>query len=97
MTTASTRSATGSTVWVQELDADKPLRHAMHVDVSVAREHAEARLAAALGAAARPHALDDADGPARLDHSPTARAQPACASTVARPDGRHRSTAGARL
>ena len=27
----------GSTVWVQDLDAAKPLRHAMHVDVSVAR------------------------------------------------------------
>ena len=27
----------GSTVWMQDLDTDKPLRHAMHVDVSVAR------------------------------------------------------------
>ncbi len=26
----------GSTVWMQDLDPDKPLRHAMHVDVSVA-------------------------------------------------------------
>ena len=25
----------GSTVWMQDLDPDKPLRHAMHVDVSV--------------------------------------------------------------
>ncbi len=32
----------GSTVWMQELDKAKPLRHAMHVDVSVAREHVEA-------------------------------------------------------
>ena len=32
----------GSTFWVQDLDPEKPLRHAMHVDVSVAREHAEA-------------------------------------------------------
>jgi 4a-hydroxytetrahydrobiopterin dehydratase len=38
----------GSTVWMQELNADKPLRHAMHVDVSVARERAETRVAAAL-------------------------------------------------
>ena len=38
----------GSTVWMQSLDPSKPLRHAMHVDVSVAREHAEARVAAAL-------------------------------------------------
>jgi 4a-hydroxytetrahydrobiopterin dehydratase len=37
-----------STVWLQELDPAKPLRHAMHVNVSVAREQAEQRLAAAL-------------------------------------------------
>jgi 4a-hydroxytetrahydrobiopterin dehydratase len=43
----------GSTVWMQELDPGKPLRHAMHVDVSVAREHAEARLAAAVAAGGR--------------------------------------------
>jgi 4a-hydroxytetrahydrobiopterin dehydratase len=52
----------GSTVWMQELDAAKPLRHAMHVDVSVAREHVEARLAAALAAGGR--IVDDADAPA---------------------------------
>jgi 4a-hydroxytetrahydrobiopterin dehydratase len=40
----------GSTVWMQDLDPDKPLRHAMHVDVSVARDQAEARLAAAVAA-----------------------------------------------
>ncbi len=43
----------GSTVWMQELDEAKPLRHAMHIDVSVAREHAEARLAAAVAAGGR--------------------------------------------
>jgi 4a-hydroxytetrahydrobiopterin dehydratase len=43
----------GSTVWLQELDPAKPLRHAMHVDVSVAREQIEARLAAALAAGGR--------------------------------------------
>jgi 4a-hydroxytetrahydrobiopterin dehydratase len=43
----------GSTVWMQELDEAKPLRHAMHVDVSVPREHVEARLAAALAAGGR--------------------------------------------
>ena len=43
----------GSTVWMQDLDPAKPLRHAMHVDVSVAREHLEARLAAALAAGGR--------------------------------------------
>ncbi|MGH3464858.1 MAG: VOC family protein [Kribbellaceae bacterium] len=52
----------GSTVWMQELDADKPLRHAMHVDVSVAREHVEARVAAAVTAGGR--IVDDADAPA---------------------------------
>lgn len=43
----------GSTVWMQPLDEAKPLRHAMHIDVSVAREHFEARLAAALAAGGR--------------------------------------------
>jgi len=52
----------GSTVWMQELDPAKPLRHAMHVDVSVAHEHVEARLAAALAAGGR--IVDDADAPA---------------------------------
>jgi 4a-hydroxytetrahydrobiopterin dehydratase len=45
--------AHGSTVWMQELDAARPLRHAMHVDVSVAREHARARLDAAIAAGGR--------------------------------------------
>ncbi len=40
----------GSTVWMQDLDEGKALRHAMHIDVSLAREHAEARVAAALAA-----------------------------------------------
>jgi 4a-hydroxytetrahydrobiopterin dehydratase len=40
----------GSVVWMQELDAAKPLRHAMHVDVSVASEQVQARLEAALAA-----------------------------------------------
>jgi 4a-hydroxytetrahydrobiopterin dehydratase len=52
----------GSTVWMQELNPDKPLRHAMHVDVSVARAHVEARVAAALAAGGR--IVDDADAPA---------------------------------
>jgi 4a-hydroxytetrahydrobiopterin dehydratase len=43
----------GSTVWMQEIDPTKPLRHAMHIDVSVAREHVEARLAAAVAAGGR--------------------------------------------
>ena len=42
-----------STVWMQGLEENKPLRHAMHLDVSVAREHVERRLAAALAAGGR--------------------------------------------
>ncbi len=52
----------GTTVWLQELEGAKPLRHAMHVDVSVAHEHAEARLAAALAAGGR--VVDDSAAPA---------------------------------
>jgi 4a-hydroxytetrahydrobiopterin dehydratase len=51
----------GSTVWMQELDPGKPLRHAMHVDVSCAREQAEARVAAAVAAGGR--VVHDADAP----------------------------------
>lgn len=39
-----------STVWMQELDPEKSLRHAMHMDVSLPREEAEARVKAALAA-----------------------------------------------
>jgi 4a-hydroxytetrahydrobiopterin dehydratase len=51
----------GSTVWMQDLDPGKSLRHAMHVDVSVAREQAEERLAAALAAGGR--IVDDSSAP----------------------------------
>jgi 4a-hydroxytetrahydrobiopterin dehydratase len=51
----------GSTVWMQDLDEAKALRHAMHIDVSVAREHAEARLAAALAAGGR--IVDESNAP----------------------------------
>ena len=51
----------GSTVWMQDLDPDKPLRHAMHVDVSVARDHAEARMQAAVAAGGR--VVDDSSAP----------------------------------
>ena len=43
----------GSTVWMQDLDDAKPLQHAMHIDVSIAAEHAQARLDAALAAGGR--------------------------------------------
>ena len=45
--------AHGSTVWMQDLDPDTPLRHAMHIDVSVARDQAVARVEAALAAGGR--------------------------------------------
>ena len=51
----------GSTVWMQGLDPAKPLRHAMHIDVSVARDQAGQRLAAALAAGGR--IVDDSDAP----------------------------------
>jgi 4a-hydroxytetrahydrobiopterin dehydratase len=51
----------GSTVWMQDLDSEKPLRHAMHVDVSVAHDHAEARMRAAVEAGGR--VVDDSAAP----------------------------------
>jgi 4a-hydroxytetrahydrobiopterin dehydratase len=52
----------GSTVWMQDLNPEKNLRHAMHLDVSVAREVAEERLAAALAAGGR--IVDESEAPA---------------------------------
>jgi 4a-hydroxytetrahydrobiopterin dehydratase len=52
----------GSTVWMQDLNPAKALRHAMHVDVSVAREHVAGRLAAALAAGGR--IVDNSNAPA---------------------------------
>ena len=52
----------GSTVWMQELAEAKPLRHAMHIDVSVAREQVEVRLEAALAAGGR--IVDESHAPA---------------------------------
>ncbi len=51
----------GSTVWMQDLDPAKPLRHAMHIDVSVAREHAAARMQAAVSAGGR--VVDESSAP----------------------------------
>ncbi len=39
-----------SNVWMQDLDLNKPLRHAMHIDVSVSKEHAQSRVDAAVSA-----------------------------------------------
>jgi 4a-hydroxytetrahydrobiopterin dehydratase len=52
----------GSTVWLQDLDPGKPLRHAMHVDVSLAREHAEARVASAVAAGGRVVVASEREG-----------------------------------
>ena len=51
-----------STVWMQDLDEAKPLRHAMHIDVSVPSEQAAARLAAAVAAGGV--IVDDSHAPA---------------------------------
>ena len=51
----------GSTVWMQGLPEAKPLRHAMHIDVSVPRSQAAARLDAALAAGGR--IIDESEAP----------------------------------
>ncbi len=51
----------GSTVWMQEISEEKTLRHAMHIDISVARENVEARLEAAIAAGGR--VVDDSNAP----------------------------------
>ena len=51
-----------STIWMQELDVKKSLKHAMHIDVSVSKEHAEVRLAAAVKAGGI--VVDDSHAPA---------------------------------
>jgi len=39
-----------SNIWMQDLDVNKPLRHAMHIDVSVSKEQAQSRVEAAVAA-----------------------------------------------
>jgi 4a-hydroxytetrahydrobiopterin dehydratase len=51
----------GSTVWMQELEIGKKLRHAMHIDVSVSYDSVQERLAAALAAGGR--IVDDSHAP----------------------------------
>jgi 4a-hydroxytetrahydrobiopterin dehydratase len=51
----------GSTVWMQELDPAKPLRHAMHLDVSVAADRVELVVAAAVAAGGL--VVDDSHAP----------------------------------
>lgn len=51
-----------STVWMQELEDGKSISHAMHIDVSVARKHVQARLDAAVKAGGL--VVDDSNAPA---------------------------------
>lgn len=51
----------GSTVWMQDLDPSKSLRHAMHIDVSLGRDQIETRLAQAVAAGGR--IVDDSEAP----------------------------------
>lgn len=51
----------GSTVWMQEIDASKALRHAMHIDISLPIEHIQDRLSAAIAAGG--HIVDDSHAP----------------------------------
>lgn len=53
---------TGPNVWFQQMDAARPQRNRIHVDVSVPREAAEGRIAAALAAGG--HLVSDAHAPA---------------------------------
>ena len=50
----------GLSLWFQELPAEKPLRHAFHIDVSVPRAVGRARVDAALAAGGRIADSDDA-------------------------------------
>lgn len=52
----------GSTVWMQDIDPAKPLRHAMHLDVSLASEYVQARVDAAVAAGGT--VVDDSEAPA---------------------------------
>lgn len=80
----------GSTVWMQEIDPTKSLRHAMHIDVSVAREHVKTRLDAAVAAGGR--IVDESHAPSHWTLADRAGNRVClCAwpdgSTLRRPDG----------
>ena len=51
-----------SVIWMQELEASKDLQHAMHLDVSVAKENAQMRVVAAIDAGGV--LIDDSHAPA---------------------------------
>jgi 4a-hydroxytetrahydrobiopterin dehydratase len=52
----------GPSFWFQEMDAPRPQRNRMHVDVSVPHDQAEARVAAAIAAGG--HLVTDQHAPA---------------------------------
>jgi 4a-hydroxytetrahydrobiopterin dehydratase len=52
----------GPAVWFQQMDAPRPQRNRIHIDVSVPHDQAQARLEAALAAGGR--LLSDAEAPA---------------------------------
>jgi 4a-hydroxytetrahydrobiopterin dehydratase len=52
----------GPSIWFQQMDAPRPQRNRIHVDVSVPHDHAEARVAAAIAAGGR--VVNDAFAPA---------------------------------
>jgi 4a-hydroxytetrahydrobiopterin dehydratase len=51
----------GPALWFQKMDAPRPERNRMHVDVSVPHDHAQARVAAALAAGG--HVVSDENAP----------------------------------
>ena len=51
----------GPAVWFQQMDAPRPQRNRIHVDVYVSKDEAEARVAAALAAGG--HVVNDANAP----------------------------------
>jgi len=55
-------SGRGPSFWFQQMDAPRPQRNRIHVDVSVPHDQAEARIAAALAAGG--HLVSDAHAPA---------------------------------
>lgn len=80
----------GSTIWMQEIDASKTLRHAMHIDVSVASDQVLQRLQAALAAGGR--IVDESHAP---EHWTLADRAGNRVCIVAWPDGSGRNVSDA--
>jgi 4a-hydroxytetrahydrobiopterin dehydratase len=52
----------GPSIWFQEMDAPRPQRNRIHVDISASQDQAEARIAAAIAVGG--HLVDDQHAPA---------------------------------